>query len=61
MNITSTPGVAVSLASAGTSDDVNIAVLKKALDTQVAGAVGILQSIPQPANVNIGRNVNTVA
>ena len=61
MNITSVPGSAVSSASSSTSDAVNIAVLKKALNAQVAGAVGILQSIPQPANVNIGRNVNTVA
>jgi len=63
MDIGNIPAVASALASAETSDAVNMAMLKKALDSQVAGAVGILQALPPPlpANPNVGRNVNTVA
>lgn len=63
MDIGNIPAVASALASAATSDAVNMAMLKKALNTQVAAAVGVLQALPPPlpANPNIGRNVNTVA
>ncbi|EOA04145.1 YjfB family protein [Herbaspirillum sp. AP02] len=62
MDINQIASVATSLASAQTSDSVNMLVLKKALDSQAAAAVGMLQALPQlPANPNIGRNVNTTA
>jgi hypothetical protein len=62
MDIGNIPAVASALASAETSDAVNMAMLKKALDSQAAAAVGILQALPQvPANPNVGRNVNTLA
>ncbi|WP_034295201.1 YjfB family protein [Herbaspirillum sp. RV1423] len=61
MDLGNIPAVASALASQQTSDSVNIAMLKKALDSQTAAAVGILQALPQPANPNVGRNVNTVA
>jgi len=44
------------------SDAVNIAVLKKALDSQANAAVGLIQALPPvPSNPNVGRNVNTTA
>ncbi len=61
MDVGNIPAVASALAAKETSDSVNIAMLKKALDTQAVAAVGILQALPLPANPNIGRNVNTVA
>ncbi|ONN65932.1 YjfB family protein [Herbaspirillum sp. VT-16-41] len=62
MDINQIASVATNLASAQTSDSVNMLVLKKALDSQAAAAVGMLQALPQlPANPNIGRNVNTTA
>ncbi|AKZ63936.1 hypothetical protein F506_15835 [Herbaspirillum hiltneri N3] len=61
MDVGNIPAVASALAAKETSDSVNIAMLKKALDTQATAAVGILQALPLPANPNIGRNVNTVA
>ena len=62
MDISSIPAVASALASQQTSDDVNVIMLKKALNSQVDSAIGMLQALPPvPANPNIGRNVNTVA
>ncbi|WP_128003488.1 putative motility protein [Piscinibacter defluvii] len=42
----------------------SVLVLKKALDTQVAGAVQLVQSLPQPALATsgaLGTRVNTYA
>jgi hypothetical protein len=70
MNISNSPSVtaAVSGAQSAQSDDVNMHVLKKALNTQAALAVGLLQAIPQPAKApalaaegSVGRIVNTFA
>ncbi|NUU01748.1 YjfB family protein [Herbaspirillum robiniae] len=62
MDVSQIASVATSLASAQTSDQVNVLMLKKALNTQAAAAIGVLQSLPPlPANPNIGRNVNTTA
>lgn len=61
MDIGNIPAVASALASQKTSDSVNMLMLKKAMDTQAAAAVGLLQALPLPANPNVGRNVNTVA
>ena len=70
MNITNSPSVtaAVSGAQSAQSDDVNMHVLKKALNTQAAMAAGLLQAIPQPPSApklategSVGRVVNTFA
>lgn len=71
MNIANSTGVsaAVTSASNGTPGTVQGAastlVLRKALDIQAAGAVELLNALPQqPALAtqgNIGRNVNTFA
>lgn len=63
----------VSPAAVNTASNANLAsvqgtasvlVLKKALDTQVAGAVQLIQSLPQPALATsgaLGTRVNTYA
>lgn len=67
MNITNTPAVqaATTAAAAPKSDAVNIMVLKKALDSQAAGAAALLQALPQPqalaSSGNLGTNLNTFA
>ncbi|PTT22052.1 putative motility protein [Acidovorax sp. HMWF029] len=59
---------ATNLASAKTSDALNMVVLKKALDMQAVSAATLLdamqQSMPQPAlatSGTLGTNVNTFA
>lgn len=59
---------ATALASAKTSDALNMLVLKKALDMQAASAATMIdamqQSMPQPAlatSGTLGTNVNTFA
>ncbi|WP_311220659.1 MULTISPECIES: YjfB family protein [unclassified Acidovorax] len=58
---------ATALASRQTSDAVNVAVLKKAIDIQAAGAATLLQSVQpaaQPAlasSGSLGTQVNTFA
>ena len=59
---------ATSLASAKTSDAVNMVVLKKALDLQAVSAAIVIgamqQSMPQPqlaTSGTLGTNVNTLA
>ncbi len=62
MDVNQIASLATSMASAQTSDQVNVLMLKKALNTQAAAAIGVLQALPPvPANPNIGRNVNTTA
>jgi hypothetical protein len=68
MNISNSPGVnaAVGAASQGpTGDAVNLLVLRKALDTQAAGALALINAIaPQPALASsgpLGTQVNTYA
>ncbi|ALU89954.1 YjfB family protein [Herbaspirillum rubrisubalbicans] len=62
MDVNQIASLATNMASAQTSDSVNVLMLKKALNTQAAAAVGVLQALPPlPANPNIGRNVNTTA
>ena len=70
MDITSTPSVnaAVSGASDDTSGSVaqaaSLLVLRKALDTQAAGAAELLAALPQPplaTEGHLGRHLNTYA
>ena len=62
MDVSQIASLATSMAAAQTSDSVNVLMLKKALNSQAAAAVGLLQALPPlPANPNIGRNVNTTA
>lgn len=62
MDVSQIASLATNMASAQTSDQVNVLMLKKALNTQAAAAIGVLQALPPlPANPNIGRNINTTA
>ena len=66
MNISNTPAVqsATSAATAPSSDVVNLIVLKKALDAQTAGALSLIQALPQPPLAStgpVGTKVNTFA
>lgn len=66
MNIASTPAVqaATAAAQSDTADQVNIMVLKKALDTQAVAALGLIQALPQPllaTQGSLGTKVNTFA
>ena len=66
MNISNTPSVqsATTAAQAQSADAVNMLVLKKALDTQAAAAISLLQAIPQPplaSQGTVGTKLNTFA
>ena len=66
MNISSTPAVqlASSAAQSDAADNVNILVLKKALDMQATSATTLLQALPQPALAiegRVGTRLNTFA
>lgn len=67
MDITNAPGVgaATFAAQGNTADAVNVLVLKKALNTQAAGALALIDAIPAPPKLAtegpLGRNVNTFA
>ena len=66
MNISNTPSVqsATTAAQAPSADAVNMLVLKKALDTQAAAAITLLQAIPQPplaSQGTVGTKLNTFA
>ena len=65
MEINSLASLATSMANNATDQAVSIAVLKKTLDTQAAGALALLQAIPDAPTQNLpehlGQNVNTTA
>ena len=64
MEIGSIASLATSMAQTKTAQDVNIAVFKKALDAQSAGALALLDALPAPAPRlpgHLGRNINTTA
>jgi hypothetical protein len=62
MDISAIASMATSLATAKDSDALNIAMLKKALDTQATTAAGLIEALPKlPSNPNIGRTINTTA
>jgi len=55
---------AAGMASQKTSDAVNVAVLKKAIDIQQSSAEQLLQALPQPplaTSGSLGTQVNTFA
>jgi Putative motility protein len=65
MDVTGIANVATALAAQRTADDVGVAVLKKAMDTQAQGVLALIQALPAPAAPNLpahlGRNVDTTA
>lgn len=65
MDVTSIANTATALSQANTQQDVQIAVLRKALDSASSSAAALLDALPQPSSANLpahlGQNVNTVA
>jgi hypothetical protein len=64
MNISNTPAVqaAMSAAQSPTADNVNILILKKALNIQATSALAMLQALPTLATEgSLGTQVNTFA
>lgn len=66
MNISNSPATqgAVAAAQTANADEVNILVMKKALDMQATTAMTLLQALPQPplaTNGAVGTKVNTFA
>jgi hypothetical protein len=64
MDVSNIAALATGLAQAAGSDQLNIEVLKKALDSQAMMAVGMLNALPAPAapvTSSIGHTINTTA
>lgn len=66
MDVTGIASVATSMAEFSANQAVGIAVLKKAMDLNAAGALALIEAIPaanQTANLplHLGKNVNTTA
>ena len=59
-------GLASSLVNRATSEELSVAVLKKALDSQSQSAKSLIEALPQPPSTsglppNVGQNINTSA
>lgn len=61
MDVTSIAAVATALSSQRNGDAVQMAVLKKALDTQAQGAMALIAALPPVNPPNLGQNVDTHA
>lgn len=65
MDVTGIASMATQFSDAKTADQIQVTVLKKALDAQAESAAQLIQALPQPASVNqpahLGQNVNTSA
>ena len=66
MDVTSIASVATRMSEASTSQAVSIAVLKKAMDINAAGALALIEAIPDNASIqnlpsHLGQNINTIA
>lgn len=64
MEVTTIARLATSMAQAKTAEEVSVAVLKKALDSQASSAAALLDALP-PVTPNLpshlGQNINTKA
>lgn len=60
MDVSSIASLATNLSETSTNQSVGIAVLKKALNIESAGALALIQAIPNAANLpaNLGQNIN---
>jgi hypothetical protein len=64
MDVNSIASASTELSQVRTTDAVDIAVLRKALDIQEQSAMQLIQALPQPAASNppnLGNSVNTFA
>lgn len=60
MDVTSIASLATNLSTAKADQEIGIAVLKKAMDIESAGAMALINAIPSAANLpaNLGQNIN---
>lgn len=65
MDVSGIASLATQFSDAQTSDQIQVAVLKKAMDAQAQSAQQLIEALPQPSSVNLpehlGKNVNTTA
>ena len=66
MDVSSIASLATTMAETGVKQEVDVAVLKKALDVQGTSALALIQAVPgvsASANLppHLGQNVNTTA
>lgn len=66
MDVTGIANVATAMSEASTNQAVSVAVLKKAIDLGAAGALALIQAIPDSPSVqklpaHLGQNINTTA
>ena len=65
MDISDIPAAASALAAQNIGTAVGTAVLKKAIDSQAAGAAALINALPAPPVPNLpshlGQNINTTA
>ncbi len=66
MDVTGIANVATAMSDASTNQAVGIAVLKKAIDLNAAGALALIEALPdntstQNLPAHLGKNINTTA
>lgn len=65
MEVTDIARLATTMASTATSQAVNVAVMKKAMDIQASSAAALLQALPPVSSANLpphlGQNIDTTA
>lgn len=63
MDVGNIASLASSMAQERTGQAVGVAVLKKALDAQAAGAIALIAALPAPPSLpsHLGQNINTTA
>ncbi|WP_394808257.1 YjfB family protein [Nitrosomonas sp.] len=66
MDVAGIANLATAMADASTNQAVGIAVLKKAIDINAAGALALIEALPdinstQNLPAHIGKNINTTA
>jgi len=66
MDVTGIANVATVMADVGTNQAIGIAVLKKAIDLNAAGALALIEALPDNSSAqnlpaHLGKNINTIA
>lgn len=66
MDVTGIANIATTMAESSTNQAVSIAVLKKAMDLSAAGALALIEAIPDNTSIqnlpsHLGQNINTTA
>lgn len=66
MDVGNIASLATAMSSAKTDQEISIAVLKKAMDINTAGALALIEALPENPSVqslpqHLGQNINTTA